>query len=63
LRAKDNINNVVLAEPVEIRESAEQISNRNDMLVLYLFLTLDGLDPLIGCPSPEGSPAFCHLAK
>ena len=27
------------------------------------FWRSNGLDPLIGRPSPEGPPAFCHLAK
>src|SRR5580698_708585 len=33
------------------------------MLVLHLLLTLDGLDPLIGCPCPKSPPAFRDLAK
>lgn len=33
------------------------------MLVLHPLLTLNGLDPLIGCPSPESPLAFCDLAK
>ena len=57
------INDVIVAEPVEVGESAEQISDRDDVLTLHLLLPLDRIDPLFGRPSPEGTLAFCHLTQ
>ena len=46
---------MIFTEPVEVRKSAEQIGNRNDMLVLHLLLTPDGLYPLVGRQTPEST--------
>jgi hypothetical protein len=53
---------VVALEPVEVGESAHQISYRHDMLT-FRSPAVDRIDPLFSSPTPESPLALCRLTK
>ena len=62
LASETPVNDVVALETVEVGKVTEQISDSDDVLTLHPS-SFNGIDPLLGGPSPERTPALSHLTQ
>jgi len=62
LARKAHVNDVVALEPMKVGKISEQISDGDDVLTLHPS-SFNGIDPLLGGPSPERTPALSRLTQ